>query len=739
MANSGKVFHLSVEVRSVADEVGNELKNMDGTNSLMVRGPDGALNAPWGLMPQAGDLHKVGSSSTQGHFTSKSPTRHPVSLQIHSDEERQTPSQHGQSLPPDEIYQLLSPLQPKPKGDAGNLVQNCSSEEFYGKESRICGHCTAPPTPSGARKTYGHAGEGKRSIVTFSYIEKANIKSVNDHHSKLCQNEPENPFKNDQMTPIHFSENSSDPAGSNRQKIFCNSNSKNTTVGSLIKPKNTPILQNDMLHTIARNATHSALEDFGSPQFRQQLATVNCPDRSYETLHRDQPRCHSWSGSPVVPRITRTLPANAQLVDLYQHRPLHCMPRSPTAHKLSGDARQPYIISTNGQSQTIPSQRVWKSHESLRQGYGHRAVLLSSRPTAIQHEIPKETITQLPHSQTVGQKTSQNPQQNKVNFSLTSLPYQPDSRDIKLSGEKSIFSSSSAEMTTNLVEEATKLFIHLEDRKSSSHTSSLSDTMKSTGQQSTKEFSTRTSSVSNLFAKDQHWEQDPVQTRYSPDWASSHLSFSGSRSPALCASLHQMDAMSTSAVQEPQQERRVIPGKNSPVSYQHQTPQYTRDNNIPRQEDGHYDAGYGCGDRDRPDMMRLCTQFNNNIPVKSTLREPHFSRVRGNINKENSFEGGDSIGISLVMLNKESKNDSTVLSSEQTLFMAPAQKEIRVEGLTYGEQSSALSQSSSGVTGSLAEVIQPERDSISPVTISQSGQRSSGTGNTAVQVRYPYF
>lgn len=748
MANSEKVLHLYVEVRSVADEERKELKNMEGAHSFMVHGPDvfsqsphGALNTPHGLVPPAGDLRKV-DRSTQGLFTNKSRTRYPVSLQFHSGE-GQTNSHHGPSGPHDEIYQLLSALQPELKGGTGNLVRTRSaeSEPSCVKESRICGHFTAPPTPSGARKTSGQVGKGKQSIVTYRYIEKANIRSVGGHHRELCQNEPENPFKkafNDQRMPFHFSENSSDPTGFSSQETHCNSNSKNTLTGSVIKPKDTPSLQNAMLNSIARNATHHALEEFGSPQLRRHLATANCPNTSYGTLHRDQPRCHSWSGSPVVPRIAKTLPANTHLVDLHQHKTLHGISRSTAAHKLSSDPRKPYVTScsTNAQSRAISSQRVWMSDQALRQGYRHSPTLPSSRPTVIQHEVPNKTITQPPHNQTAGQKTSQSPQQNnKVNFSPTSLSNLPAFRGNKLRSEKSLLSAASTEMTPNL-EGATKLFIPLEDRKSSSPTPSLSDTVKSestrSGQQSTEEFSTRTSSESNLFAQD----QDPVQTRYSSGWASSHLPYRGSSSPAPCASLHGMGVMSPSAVQEPQEERRVIPGTNNPATYQHQSPQYTGDNNLLRQEDRHGDSGYGCGLRDSPDMMRLCTRFNSYIPVKSTSREPRFSRVRERTDKENSSEVGDSLDMPLVMLSKEIRNDSTVLSVEETCFMVPTEKERKVEGLAYRDQSSALSQSSSGVTGSLVEGNQPERDSFCPVTSSQTCQRSSSTGNRVIQVRY---
>lgn len=751
MENSGKVLHLYVEVRSVAGEEGIELKNMEGTHSLMVHGPDvfppsqhGSLNTPHELVPPVGDLHKVGNS-TQGVFASKSPSRHPASLQIHLGKEGQTSSQHGQSLPHEEAYKLFSALQPKLKGGTGNLTrtQSTENEPFCGRDSRTFGHFTAPPTPSGARRSYGQVGEGKRSIVTYSYIEKANIRSVGGHNSKLCQNEPENPFRkalNDQTIPFHFSENFSIPAGYNRQEMFCNSNSKNSLTGSVINPKDSPNLQRTMFNSIARNATHRALEEFGSPQFRRQLATANRPDRSYGTLHSEQPRCHSWSGSPVVPRTARTLPVNAHLVDLYHHRPLHGIPSTLAAHKLSSDFRQPYAMSSSTNAQS-PSQQVWRSDETLRQGYRHSPIFPSSRPTSIQHQILNKAISQPPPNQALGQKTSQSPRQiNKVNFSLASSSNQPPFSGSKLSGEKSISPVSSIEMPANIVEEPTKLFKPLDDRKSSSPTPSLSETMKS-GHQST-EFFTGTSSETNLFAHDQHWEKDPPQTGYSSGWASPHFSFRGSRSPAFCASLHRVGVKSTSAIQEPQQERKVIPRNNSPVSYPHQPPQSTGNNNIPRQEDRNYNGGYGCGLRDSPDIMKHCTQSNTNIQVKSTSqhhwREPHFSRVRESIHKESSSEVEDSLVMPLDM-DKDSQNDMTVLTCQETHFIAPAQKDIRGDSLTYGEHSSVLSQSSSGVTGSLVEVIHPERDSISPVTSGQNSRRSSGTGTTAIQVRYHYY
>lgn len=708
MANPEKVLHLYVEVRSMADEERKEMKNMEGTHSLMVRGADvftqvehGAPNIPHGFVPSAGDLHNMGSR-THGLFSSKSPTRHPDSLQIHSDQGH-APSQHGQSLAHDEIYQLLFALQPELHRHTGNLVRTRSaeSEPYYGRESRICGHFTAPPTPSGGRKTNEQVHEAKRSIVTYKNIEKGNVRSVGGHDSVLCQKfEPENPFKkafNNHTSPFNFSY----PTRFNRQE-----SSKNPLTGSMINPKDSPNLKHAMLNSVARNSTHCTLRKFGSPELKSHLVTSSHPDRCHGTLHRDQPRCHSWSGSPVVPRITKTLPANAHLIDFHQHRPLHGISR-PVAHNLSSDVRNSYVAScsTSAQSQAIPNQQVWISEETLRQGHRHRPILLSNKPTAFQHELPNQTITQPPHNQSVSQKTSQSLRQNnKVNFCLASLSNQSPSRGNQLSSEKRINFASSAEMAPNLVEEATKMFIPLEDRMSSSPTPSLSDTLKSdttrSGQQSTEEFSTRTSSENNLFAQDQHWEVDPVQARYSSGCASSHLCYGDNRPCASCASLHQMGRKSRSSFQESQHERRIIQGNANPASYQHRSPQY--DNNMLVQED------------------RLC----------------NAGHIKG-ANKRNLSEVGDVLGMPLVMLGKKCQNDSAVLSFEETHFMVSAPQKIG--GQTYGEQNRALSPSSSGVTGSLVEVIQPERDSISPETSSQTSRKGSGTGNTENQVRYKYY
>ncbi|TSK22593.1 PH and SEC7 domain-containing protein 1 [Bagarius yarrelli] len=732
MANPGNVFHLYVEVRSVAEEEGEKLKNIEGVHSFMTHGPDvypqsqhGAMNAPHGLVPPETNQHQVGNSP-KGPSTCKSSSRHQVNLQIHPGKEEQTSSPHERNLTPNEIHHLLSALQLDLKEGKGSVTKTRSteSEPFGRRDFENYGHFTAPPTPSGARKAHGQISEGKQSIVTYKYIEKANIRSVGHNDSILCQNEPENLIGkalNDQTIPVHLSEKFGVPAGPNMHGMICNSNVKKTVTGSEINPQNTHQL--NMLNSIAKNATHQPLEEFGSPQLRHHLATAIRPDRNYNTLHREQPRCHSWSGSPVVPRIAKTLPVNAYLKDPNHHSHLYGFPSSLAAQNISSDAEHPYTMSrsTKGPSQAISSQQVWKSDETLRKEYRHSPIFLISRPTAFHHQTPDKTVSQ-PHKQKLGQKTSES--QPQVNFSLTSSSKQPSSNSSKLSGDKYESVLCVKKIKANIAGEATKLFNPSEDRKSSSPTQSLSDTLKSdstkSGLQSTEELFSSTSSETSLVAHDPHWEKEPVETRY----------------PTGFTHLHREGVMSTSATQQPQNERKIIQEKNSPVLYKHQPPNCAADKNIPGQDNRNYNGAYGSGLKESPDLIRRCRQFYSRIPTVSTSkhhwRESHFSRFAENANKENC-DAEDSLVIMPSDVGKKTKPDSTVLKSRETHFITPAQKDIRVDGLTYGEQNSVLSQGSSKVKGSPVKVIQPERDSIFPVATSQNNLGSSGTVNTDIQ------
>lgn len=751
MAQSGKVLHLYVEVRSVPDEEGKELGNSEGTKSLMLQGPDvlpqSHCRAPHGLVPPAGVLHK-GAISTQSLASNKSPSRHSVSFQLHPGDEPAHPPNHNhrQSLPYDELSKLLSALQQGPNGSTCTLVRTRSSESepFYGRDSRFSGHFTAPPTPSGVRRAYGREEEGKRSVVTYSYIEKANIKSLDGHHTPLCQNEPENPFRravDDQHIPFHLRKRLSDPAWFNG----CEStgNSKHALPGLAGTPKGIPSLRRATLDSIAKEATLRALEEFGSPQLKRKLAAKS-PEGDHDSVLKDQPRCRSWSGSPLVPRSARTLPANAQIIIPGQNRTLHGIPRSPATDRLSVHARQPYYTMsppTNVRSQEIPSQRVWKGDDNLRQGFRHGPPLPSCKPTAIQHEIPSMTITQAPGDQRHNKSDSPR-QPHKVNFNLSSSSNQPDVN--KVSGKKSASPATSPELARKLAEEASKLSILMEARRSPSPTPSLSDTARSespksgaNSRESQHPYASFEGSASinpldgNLSSQDHPWEQDLVQTGLHLGQASPLLSHRGRTSPALPSRLHRV---STSPIRDPKQEAAVMPRSYSPVLYRHQPPQYTGDNCSPGLEYKHYESRYDSGLRDSPDSNRRPVTNSSSVNWTSQQQHDwrdHSSRTREYSNKENDSDVP--LCTSSRELGKQTKNGPAVLASQEFNCRTPVHRETRVESRTDVEQGSTLSQSSSGVTGSLKQGTALESDSISPETSSQTSRRSSDTGNTGLQ------
>ncbi|XP_037394440.1 uncharacterized protein psda isoform X2 [Pygocentrus nattereri] len=762
MAQSGKVLHLYVEVRSVPDEEGKELGNIEGQKSLMLHGPDilpqsqhGAPNAPHGLMPPAGVLHK-GASSTQSLTSNKSPSRHSVSFQLHPGDKPAHPStRHRQSLPYDEMSKLLSAFQPGPNGSPCTLVRTRSSESepLFERDSRFPGHFTAPPTPSGIRRAYGREDEGKRSVVTYSYIEKSHIKSLEGHRSPLCQREPVNPFRranDDQAVPLHLRKRLSDPVWFNGSESTSSPNPKHALPGSVSTPRGTPNLRRATLDTIAKEATLRALEEFGSPQLKRRLA-ANSPEGGHDFMHREQPRCRSWSGSPMVSRSTRTLPTYAQIINSDQQRTLHGIPRSPATDHLSAHARQTYYTKSptiNARSQENPSQRVWKGDESPRQGCRNGPPLPCCRPTAIQHEIPSMTITEAPCEQK--HSTSESPRQpQKVNFNLSNSSNLSDAGGTKVSGRKSTSPATSPEMARKLAEEATKLSILMEARRSPSPTPSLSDTVRSDSPRSGRSSresqqlyasfqgsAARTSLDSDLPAQVRYWEEEPIQTGHQSGLTSPFLSHRGNTSPALPSMLHRLDLVSTSPIRDPQQERAELSRKDSPVLYRHRPPQYMGDNWSLGLEHRHYDAWYDSGLRDSPDSNRRHCMTNNSVSLTSQQqhwREGHSSGMRKESNKGTLYDPGAPLDTSSRELSKQTRNDAAVLDSQENNFRVPAHKEILGEGRSDGEQSSALSQMSSGVTGSLEQGLH-EEDCISPETFSQNSQKSSDAGNMGTQL-----
>ncbi|XP_031434948.1 uncharacterized protein LOC116223200 [Clupea harengus] len=278
-------------------------------------------------------LSHRGGGSTQSLSSNKSSSRHSVSFQLgRAEEQCHGVGHHRQSLPCDGFgHHLLSGLQ---TGHNGILMRarSTESEPFYGRENHIAGRYTAPPTPSAGRRSYGapgRDGEGRRSVVTYSYIEKGNIQpAVDSSHSSLCQSEPENPFnraleEEEERAASLMRNRLSDPARFSSWESLGSSSPQLTP-----SQRHSLNLRRATMDSIAREATYRALEEFGSPQIRRRLEVQNHqPQDQYQ--YQAQPRCRSWGGSPVLPRGTSTLPTNAHLMDLDGNHSAHGLPRSP--------------------------------------------------------------------------------------------------------------------------------------------------------------------------------------------------------------------------------------------------------------------------------------------------------------------------------------------------------------------------------------------------------------------------
>ncbi len=735
MSQSGKILHLYVEVRSVTDEEGKDLGDVEKTDSLMLTAPDilrssqyGGPNAPHGRTSPHGVLHKSGSS-TQSLASGKSTSRHSVSFQLHPGHGSDQPvTQHQKGLPYDEINQLLFALQTDPAGNPCNLV--CAPSErdpFFRRDHHLSGRFTAPPTPSGTRKAFSPTkmkgrDEGRRSVATFSYIEKAKIKSVEGQYSSSCQSEPRNPFNRnieERATPLHLRKRLSDPVWFNNLDSINKCNSIQLSQGLGNSHMGTPSFRRATLDFIAREATHRALEEFRSPHLRQKLAG-NYPDRSHDVRTGEQGRCRSWSGSPVIPCSSRTLPTKATIIDHEQNSQFNRIPRSPATDQLSNHAKQTYfnISHSTANTQEVSNQRV--------EGYRYHTNLPSGKPTAIQHELPAMIATQPSSYQQISHSISDSPRQaHRVNFKPANFKNKVEEVADQLSGRGSVSPATNPEMARKLAEEASKLSILMEARRSPSPTPSSTDTVKSDSPQLGHSREPQlyasfqgpgTHSNCNLPVQELNWKQESIKTVQTTPL----LPHIGSTSPAAPARLNRSDVISSSPIRDPQIERTQLVGKDSPTLHRHLPFQYTRDNHTPSYEHRQYGTLRGHKNS-RDSSRRPFTKPNLETPSMTTQQKHGIEKCLAR----------EKVNLREVDSHKRSSPTAPV-SQENHCRVSMQKNEMKADTRTNKEWSGAASQSSSGVTGSLIESTLHEKDGTSSETSSKTSQKSPASGNTAI-------
>nr|XP_023676112.1 PH and SEC7 domain-containing protein 1-like [Paramormyrops kingsleyae] len=250
-----------------------------------------------------------------------------------------------------------------------------------------------PGTPSGEVRLPNVVSgkEGMRSVVTFSYIKKASIKTIGSPQGPLRHNSGKTNGmdtmcrpKEERLTPRKRLSN----PWFNGPDSSCGSSPKLSYMASRGRQENPPDIRCTPLEAIGRAATQRALKEFGSPQLRLKVARGLCGRNS---MHQHHPRCLSWSGSPGLVRRTDSLPVGPHAKrDL--PKAASSLPRSPATNHLPGRSnptvavasRVKYQVSTEAQKQTLSKSAV--PHSNTPASISHDASALNG--TCIPSPVP---------------------------------------------------------------------------------------------------------------------------------------------------------------------------------------------------------------------------------------------------------------------------------------------------------------------------------------------------------------
>ncbi|MCI4384531.1 hypothetical protein PGIGA_G00039700 [Pangasianodon gigas] len=316
---------------------------------------------------------------------------------------RSTPTH---SLPPEHLDQCVSTAL-----NHSMAGKNVKQHRSYYSSALV--PVSGPGTPSrGSQQPHGSTRPlelGQTSVVTFSYIEKANVKQLESPQNFLrMQRETTQPHKNDLALSV--------PSGS------CSNNSPfHQQAGSPALNRVTV----DCGVTVGRAATQRALEDFGSPQLRSKFAHGS--DWSPGQKHIQQVQCQSWAGSPGR--------------DNYSH---------------NYDADRP--SAPYGPS-SIPAPDCFSSHA----GHSNLPLEQNSSPRAQQDP----NLHQLTHEGTSSGVDGGPLSGQKDNLLITNAHSEGLNQ---LSGSNTSSALNSPEVARRLAEEATKISVIFDDlRKSPAH------------------------------------------------------------------------------------------------------------------------------------------------------------------------------------------------------------------------------------------------------------------------------
>ncbi|KAM4599267.1 uncharacterized protein V3H82_003261 [Fundulus diaphanus] len=402
MSQPGKVLHLYVEVRSVSEEDEKALNG--GTGPLMLQCPEMASQRSSSQSspdrsPELSPVPPRSAGGSHGSLSSRSPSRHSVSFQLQHPQssrpaarfqhqearfQHQEARFHHQEASEDGFGHLLALLAPTKASTGPPAPPGCSPEPgpCWGKgapRSPPSPHWLTVPAPCSCHPRSWEVPEtveddGRTSLVSFGFIEKGSVAL--------------------QAGGVHRPDGY---LGGAERRMSDGAWCGTSTPGPPQSSWGAPYLSKAATDTVARHATHRALEEFGSPELRRRLACRPSENHS-PSLPRcsPAPRCRSWGGSPVLPRSTRTLPSRTELLDLDRrccHGSVNGLPRSPASDRLC--AADPFSSAAAASAPGPP--RPAQSHPRAWVPDDHHGSspfqpsLPAGRPTDIQHDVPRSS------------------------------------------------------------------------------------------------------------------------------------------------------------------------------------------------------------------------------------------------------------------------------------------------------------------------------------------------------------
>lgn len=394
MSQAGKVLHLYVEVRPVAEGDGKppESRPCSQRSSNRSSSSYSPELSPTTHLQLGTDCVSPPRSSRQS-----------VTFQLQKPDGAASPGQ-GQRHMCDSFGQLLQVLAPetlghsRERGPAGPSWPPKQGGVLLSPSSTSSGRMSSPPTGLGRSGAVQglEADGGHTSLVTYGYIEKSHVNKVAGQHPLFCPREPDRPFRRvDGPFMIPTQKRLSDPLWYTAQPVHGDHPSRDYPYSE------TPSLpqlcwsyaQRAPYQPVSRDAR--TVDDFPSPVLRRRYGGLN-PASCSPTLPRNyqSPRCRSWAGSPVLPRGSFTLPSKPQPAELDRggcHHPANGLPRSPASDRLCAHAQYPPCTlapprNVHCQAQRAPRPQVVE--ESPRLSTQFYPPLPAGRPTDIQHEVP---------------------------------------------------------------------------------------------------------------------------------------------------------------------------------------------------------------------------------------------------------------------------------------------------------------------------------------------------------------